>query len=147
MLVTLYFFSWEATPLQHNLTWPNFFNASLIEQQKNKQTNKQTSWWYTFRLLNFIFHQLLIKYNSMTLNNLDIKVSALPSAPHVRLPANRYFLAFLQERIQNEVQRSKKSHVPSWEGAPKKRASIHSRKKWRKSPKKDKLIDFRCTWK
>ena len=26
------------------------------------------SWWYTFRLLNFIFHQLLITYNSMTLN-------------------------------------------------------------------------------
>ena len=44
----------------------------------------------------------------MTLNNLDVKVSALPSARHVRLPANRYFHAFLQERIQNEVQRSEK---------------------------------------
>ena len=44
----------------------------------------------------------------MTLNNLDIKVSALPSAPQVRLPANRFLLAFLQERIQNEVQRSQK---------------------------------------
>ena len=40
--------------------------------------------------VNFIFHQLLITYNLITLNNLDIKVSALPSAPHVRLP-NRLF--------------------------------------------------------
>ena len=65
----------------------------------------------------------------MTLNNLDIKVSALPSAPHVRLPANRYFDAFLQERFQNEVQRSKKkSHVSSWEGAPKERASFTQEK-------------------
>ena len=32
-----------------------------------KKTNKQTSYWYTFRLLNFIFHQILITYNSVTL--------------------------------------------------------------------------------
>ena len=32
-----------------------------------KKTNKQTSYWYTFRLLNFIFHQILITYNSITL--------------------------------------------------------------------------------
>ena len=32
-----------------------------------KKENKQASSWYTFRLLNFIFHQLLITYNSITL--------------------------------------------------------------------------------
>ena len=44
----------------------------------------------------------------MTLNNLDIKVSVLPLEPYVRLPVNRYFHAFLQERIQNEVEKVEK---------------------------------------
>ena len=46
-------------------------------------------------------------YNSITLTRLDIKVPAIPSAAHVRLP-NRQFHAFLQERIQNAVKRSRK---------------------------------------
>ena len=83
----------------------------------------------------------------MTLNNLDIKVSALPSAPHVRLPANRYFHAFLQERFQNEVQRSKKKKpCVILRGRAQKTSVIHPRKKWRRSPKEDKFIDFRRTW-
>ena len=44
----------------------------------------------------------------MTLNNLDIKVSVLPLESYVRLPVNRYFHAFLQERIQNEVEKVEK---------------------------------------
>ena len=59
VLVTLYFFCWEASPLQHNLTYLKFISAGLIDK-KNKQTNKQRSWRYISRLLNFIFHQLLI---------------------------------------------------------------------------------------
>ena len=46
-------------------------------------------------------------YNSILLARLDIKVPAIPSAAHVRLP-NRQFQAFLQERIQNAVKRSRK---------------------------------------
>ena len=46
-------------------------------------------------------------YNSITLTRLDIKVPAIPSAAHVRLP-NTQFHAFLQERIQNAVKRSRK---------------------------------------
>ena len=73
----------------------------------------------------------------MRLNNLDIKVSALPSAPHVRLPANRYFHAFLQERFQNEVQRSKKKAMCHLERArpknerhsPKKNVAEESKKR------------------
>ena len=39
VLVTLYFFSWEASPLQHNLTYLKFISAGLIDK-KNKQTKK-----------------------------------------------------------------------------------------------------------
>ena len=42
VLVTLYFFSWEASPLQHNLTYLKFISAGLIDKKKNnKQTNKE----------------------------------------------------------------------------------------------------------
>ena len=38
------FFSWEATPLPHNLTKPTFFSVGSIEQQQQKkQTNKQAA--------------------------------------------------------------------------------------------------------
>ena len=40
------------------------FSASLTDKKKGK---KKASWWYTFRLLNFIFHQLWITYNSIKL--------------------------------------------------------------------------------
>ena len=33
-----------------------------------KKKRKKKSWCYSFRLWNFIFHQLLITYNSVTLN-------------------------------------------------------------------------------
>ena len=39
VLVKLYFFSWEASPLQHNLTYLKFISAGLIDK-KNKQTKK-----------------------------------------------------------------------------------------------------------
>ena len=39
VLGTLYFFSWEASPLQHNLTYLKFISAGLIDK-KNKQTKK-----------------------------------------------------------------------------------------------------------
>ena len=56
-------FSWEATPLQQSIIIIyKFVSAGLINK---KQTNKQAD---AFRLLNFIFHQLLITYNSITLN-------------------------------------------------------------------------------
>ena len=42
VLVTLYFFCWEASPLQHNLTYLKFISAGLIDKKKtNKQTNKE----------------------------------------------------------------------------------------------------------
>ena len=76
--------------------------------------------------------------------NRDIKVPAIPSAAHVRLP-NRQCHAFLQERIQYTVKKvEEKSHVRSWEGAPKKCAK--KVKKVAEESKKDKLIDFRRTW-
>ena len=67
-----------------------------------------------------MIHLSLVKlYFSTTFNyvqfndiKLDIKVPVLPSAPHVRLPSRQCY-AFLQERIQNAVKRSKKSHVRS----------------------------------
>ena len=72
--------------------------------------------------------------------NLDIKFPVIPSTPRVRLP-NRQCYAFLQERTQNAVKRlKKKSHVWSWEGAPKTCASIHPRRKWRRSPKNLNLL-------
>ena len=69
--------------------------------------------------------------------NLNINVSALPSAPHVRLQ-NRQCHAFLQERIQKAVQWLKNSHLER--ARPKNCASIHPRKKWRRSPKKINLL-------
>ena len=66
---------------------------------------------------------------------LDIKVPVLPLAPHVRLP-NRQCHAFLQERIQTAVKRSKKAICDLERARPKKCAPILCRKKWRKSPKK-----------
>ena len=70
---------------------------------------------------------------------LDIKVPVLPSVPHVRLP-NRQCHAFLQERIQNAVKRSKKSHVRSSEGAPPKMCVHSFSKKVADESKKDKLL-------
>ena len=58
---------------------------------------------------------------------LDIKVPVLPSAPQVRLPYGQCH-AFLQERIQNAVKRSKKAMCDLERARPKKRASILCRK-------------------
>ena len=61
-----------------------------------------------------IYLSLVKLYFSSTFNyvqfshiKLDLKVPVLPSAPQVRLPY-RQCHAFLQERIQNAVKRSKK---------------------------------------
>ena len=70
---------------------------------------------------------------------LDFKVPVLPSAPQVRLPHGQCH-AFLQERIQKTVKRSKKSHVRSWEGAPKKMCVHSFSKKVAEESKKDKLL-------
>ena len=58
VLVTLDFF--PEKQLRYNIL---SLSVGLIVEWE-KKTNKQTSWWYTFRLLNFICHQLLIMYNS-----------------------------------------------------------------------------------
>ena len=76
--------------------------------------------------LSFVKLYFSSTFNYVQFNDikLDIKVPVPPSAPHVRLPSRQYY-AFLQERIQNALKRSKKSHVRSWEGAPKKMC-VHS---------------------
>ena len=71
--------------------------------------------------------------------NLNINVSALPSAPHVRLQ-NRQCHAFLQERIQNAVQWSEKSHLER--ARPKKYESIHPSQKVAEESQKNKFINF-----
>ena len=60
--------------------------------------------------LSFVKLYFLSTYNYVQFNhiNLDIKVFALPSATHVRLPNGGQRHAFLQERIQNEVRKGRK---------------------------------------
>ena len=60
--------------------------------------------------LSFVKLYFSSTFNYVQFNHikLDIKVPVLPLAPHVRLP-NRQCHAFLQERIQNAVKRSKKA--------------------------------------
>ena len=64
--------------------------------------------------LSFVKLYFSSTFNYVQFNHikLDIELPVLPSAPHVRLP-NRQCYAFLQERIQNAVKRSKKTHVRS----------------------------------
>ena len=75
--------------------------------------------------------------------NIDVKVPALPSARHARLP-NRQCHAFLQERLKNAVKGSKKPCAILRGRAQK--MCVHSLlKKVAEESKKDKLIDFRRT--
>ena len=76
--------------------------------------------------------------------NLDIKVSALPSALHVRLP-NRQCHAFLQERIQNAVRKGRKKPCAILKGRAQKMCVHSPKKKVAEESKKDKLVDFRRT--
>ena len=129
-------FSWEATPLQHNLTYLKFFSAGLID--KTKKTNKETSCWYTFRLLNFIFHHLLITYNSIILT---LILKFLPLLQHLTYDFQiGSAMRFFKNAFKMQYAKDKKSHVRSWEGAREKCASIHPGKKWRRSPKKINLL-------
>ena len=111
-------------------------SVGLIVEWERKQTNKQASYWYTFRLLNFIFHQILITYNSITLT---LILKFLPFLQHLTCDF-QIGHAFLQERIQ--VVKKK----PSWEGAPKKMCVHKPEKKMAEESEKGKLIDFRRTW-
>ena len=57
-----------------------------------------------------------VQFNQINLD--DVKVPALPSARHARLP-NRQCHAFLQERLQNAVKRSKKAMCDLGRARPK----------------------------
>ena len=74
----------------------------------------------------------------MTLNNLDIKVSGFLQHLTYNFQWIGSSMRFFKNASKTKYKRSKKkSHAPSWEGAPKKRASIHPRKKWRRSREKE----------
>ena len=64
-----------------------------------------------FCLLNFIFHQLLITHNSVTITLIKNFHAGLQSSVHIRLP-KRQRHAFLQERIQKVVK--KKRRKKAW---------------------------------
>ena len=73
---------------------------------------------------------------------LDVKDPVLPSAPHVR-PPNRQCHAFLQERLQNAVKRSKKAMCDLERARPKNVRPFILEKSGGEVQKKDKLVDFR----
>ena len=81
-------------------------------------------------VLNFIFHQLLIRYNLITNFN---PTFSTPSDFQVD-GAMRFF----KNASKKVIQRQGKKLVWSWEGAPKRCVSTRSRKKWRSSPKIEK---------
>ena len=97
-----------------------------------KKTNKQTSKLLIY--LSFVKLYFSSNFNYVQFNhiNLDIKVPALPSAPHVRLP-NR-------PCVSSRTHPSCKKEAILRGRAQKKCASINPRKKWRKSPKKVNLL-------
>ena len=67
--------TWKTTPLQQDTTYLDYL--VLVKREK-------TSWWM-FLWLNFIIHQLLITYNSITITSMYKSVSALHSALDFRL--------------------------------------------------------------
>ena len=96
------------------------YNKNLIQIIQYWCKGEKTSWWISLLFFNFIFHQLLITYNSIT------NFYPAYSTP-LRLPSWLCH-AFLQERIQKSSPRARKKLVRSWEGAPKKMC-FHSLKK------------------
>ena len=122
------------------------FSAGLINkknEKKNKQTNKLMIY------LSFVKLYFSSTFNYVQFNHikLDVKVPVLPSAPHVRLP-NRQCHAFLQERLQNAVKRSKNWKPCAISRGRAQKMCVHSLLKKRGGgvQKTDKLIDFRRTW-
>ena len=95
--------------------------------------------------LSFVKLYFSSTFNYVQFNHikLDIKVPVLPLAPHVRLP-NRQCHAFLQERIQNAVKRSKKAMCDLERARPKNVRSFFLEKSGGEVQKR-KLVDFRST--
>ena len=94
-------------------------------------TNKQTSWWYSFVKLYFSS-----TFNYIQFNHINLKF--LPFRQHLTDDfqigsAMRFF------KNASKTQYSGRKKI-SWEGAPKKCASIHPWKKWRRSPIKINLL-------
>ena len=83
MLVILYFFFLEATLLQHHLTYLSLLVLVQLLNEKRKQTSKFMIY-LSFAKLHFSSTFNYVQFNHI---NLDIKVPALPSAPHVPLPS------------------------------------------------------------
>ena len=79
------------------------FSASLTDKKKGKKSKLMI--YPSFVKLYFSSTLNYVQFNQI---NLDVKVPALPSARHARLP-NRQCHAFLQERLKNAVKRSKKA--------------------------------------
>ena len=71
VLVTIYFFCWEASPLQHNLTYLKFISAGLIDK-KNKQTNKQTKKLKIYLSFVKLYFSSTFNYVKFSHINLDI---------------------------------------------------------------------------
>ena len=76
------------------------YNKNLIQIIQYWCKGEKTSWWISLLLFNFIFHQLLITYNSIT------NFYPAYSTP-LRLPSWLCH-AFLQERIQKSSPRARK---------------------------------------
>ena len=104
------------------------YNKNLIQIIQYWCKGEKASWWISLLFFNFIFHQLLITYNSIT------NFYPAYSTP-LRLPSWLCH-AFLQERIQKSSPRARKKLVRSWEGAPKKMCFHSLRKKMEVESKK-----------
>ena len=96
--------------------------------------------------LSFVKLYFSSTFNYIQFNHikLDVRVPVLPSAPHVRLP-NRQCHAFLQERIQNAVKRSKKAMCDLERARPKNVRPFTLEKSGGEVQKTGKLVDFRRT--
>ena len=113
---------------------------TTLQQKSNlfKLFSTDVSWWISLLLLNFIFHQLQITYNSITNFYPAFRTS-------FRLPS-WWCHAFLQERIQKSSPRAGKKGFCDLERARPKKMCFHPlKKKMEVEAKKLKNNDFRCT--
>ena len=122
------FFLFPEEQLRYNIL---SLSVGLLNE-KRKQTNNQASYWYTFRLLTFIFHQILITYNSITLTFI---LKFLPFLQHLTCD---FQIGSPMRFFMNASKLWKRSHFERTR--PKKCASIDRRKKWRKRLKKVNLL-------
>ena len=131
-MLVIFYFLLRSNSVTTSSNLSELFSAGLINKKKMKRiTNKQTSWWYSFVKLYFSS-----TFNYIQFNHINLKF--LPFLQHLTDDfqigsAMRFF------KNASKTQYSGRKKI-SWEGAPKKCASIHPWKKWRRSPIKINLL-------